>query len=412
MLTNILLYWSLLEFLNWINYIFIYFKLLKKNKLVLNKKQINNLIFGIKNSSSDEIEKIIKTSISYEKNNLIKKNNDNLEISSLSLIEINNIIKKYILYNKFENKIDEIREIIESKLDINFEDNNNNRYIINEWGNNFIYFSFIPLFLSLFFKIIFNSIHYYMIYFLKLNYKVIENNSLGILYNQNDPNKKTLLFIHGFGFGYFPYINSLIKLSKNYNIIILILPNISSYLYSKDISLDHLKIIDYLYDFIEKHEYKKIIMMAHSFGTFISHIIMKNKRSKIIQKNIVIDPTYFFIDYTKIQKHAEFPCYNKKNIIFYLIDSFVNYLIYDSIYLKNVCYRYLCGPKYWIYDSNNLKKHIFIFHKHDYVVNAELTYEKIKNNNESYLIETENASHGTILFDSKLYYKLIEIIEK
>ena len=93
MLINILLIWSIFELLNWINYIFIYFKLLKKDKKLINKKQINNFINEIKNSNKDEIQNIIKSSISYEKNNLIKKNYENLDISTLSLIEINNIKK-------------------------------------------------------------------------------------------------------------------------------------------------------------------------------------------------------------------------------------------------------------------------------------------------------------------------------
>ena len=60
MLINILLIWSIFELLNWINYIFIYFKLLKKDKKLINKKQINNFINEIKNSNKDEIQNIIK----------------------------------------------------------------------------------------------------------------------------------------------------------------------------------------------------------------------------------------------------------------------------------------------------------------------------------------------------------------
>ena len=274
MLINILLIWSIFELLNWINYIFIYFKLLKKDKKLINKKQINNFINEIKNSNKDEIQNIIKSSISYEKNNLIKKNYENLDISTLSLIEINNIIKKYVLCNKFDDRINEIRELIENKLDIKFIDNTNNKYIINTWGESFIYFTFIPLFLSLFLKSLLSSLQYYMIYFLKFKYEVIDNNSLGILHNNYDPNKKTILFIHGFGFGYIPYINTLIQLQKNYNLIIIVLPNISSYLYSHNILFDDQKIINLIYDFIKKNNYDKITILSHSFGTLIAHILM------------------------------------------------------------------------------------------------------------------------------------------
>ena len=194
MFINLLLIWSIFELVNWINYIFIYFKLLTKSKKILGENEINNFINGIANSNEEELKNIIRASISHEKNNLIKNNYENLEVSSLSLIEINNIIRKYILNNKFEDNIDKIRDIIEHKLDIKFEDNNNNRYVISEWGNIFISYSFIPLFLNLFTKLIFNSIHYYIIYFLKFKYELYEDNSLGILYNNYDSNKKTILF--------------------------------------------------------------------------------------------------------------------------------------------------------------------------------------------------------------------------
>jgi hypothetical protein len=413
MFINILLIWSIFEFTNWINYIFIYFKLLKTTKKSINEKQINNYIDEIKNCNKNEIENIIISSISYEKNILIKKNYENLENLTISLTEINYIIKKYMLCNKLEYRIDEIREIIENKLNIKFIDsNNNNNYIINEWGQIFIYFTFIPLFLSLFLNSVSSLIHYYMIYFLKFKYEIFDNNSLGILHNSYDPNKKTILFIHGFGFGYIPYINSLIQLQKNYNLIIIILPNISSYLYSSDILFDDHKIINLIYNFIKKYNYNELTILSHSFGTLISHMLMNDKRSKIIKKNVSIDPVYFFINYYKTQKYAQFPCYNKTNFILYLFDSFINYLIYDSIYLKYICYRYLCGPKYWIYKYNNFNKYIFIFHKHDYVINAESIYDKIKNETDSYFFGTTDSTHGTILFSNKLFYKLIEIIEK
>jgi hypothetical protein len=414
MFINILLYWSILELINWINYIFIYFNLLKINKKTISEKKIDKIINEINNCNKDDIENMIKASITYEKSNLIKKSNENLEINNLSLIEINDIIKINILCGKHENRIDEIREIIENKLDIKFYENENfNRYIIDDWYSNYLYFSFVPLFLSLIQKTILNSIQYYMIYYLKFNYEICGNNSLGILYNNYDKNKKTILFIHGFGFGYFPYINSLIRLHKDYNIIIIILPNISSFLYSKDYLLNNNKIKNLIFNFIKKHRYKKIITLSHSFGTIITNILIKDKKFNMIKKNILIDPVYFFTSYYKIKKHAEFPCYNKNNFILYLLDKFVNYLIYDSIYLKHICYRYLCGPKDWkFYDNKKYNKCVFIFHKYDYVVDAESIYNKLKDNTESYLIESDYATHGTILFNKNMYAQLIDIIEK
>jgi len=252
-----------------------------------------------------------------------------------------------------------------------------------------------------------------MIFYLKFKYKVYENKSIGFLYNNYNPNKKTILFIHGFGFGYFPYIQLLINLQKEYNLIIIILPNISQFLYSKETKLNNKNIINSVYNFIETNNYNKINILSHSFGTLISYKITKDKRSKIIEKNISVDPIYFYLDYYKLQKHANFPFYNKENIILYLFDKLNNYLIYDSIYLKYICYRYLFGPMYWLYlnKNNNYKKMIFVFHKNDYVINSSLIYDKIKNNAKSYFLDSNDSTHGTILFNNNKYEQLINIIE-
>ena len=68
-----------------------------------------------------------------------------------------------------------------------------------------------------------------------LGFKWEQHNTIGFLSKQIDPNKKNLVFIHGFGLGYIPYFHTLIELDKRYNIIIMVLPNISSYNYYNDL---------------------------------------------------------------------------------------------------------------------------------------------------------------------------------
>jgi len=414
-ISTIILIISILEFCNWINYIIIYHKLLKPQKKIINQQQINSLINAIKNTSKNELENILKTSISYDINKF-DSISDEVDISTLSLNEINNIIRNNILCNQYLDKINDIREIIENKLNLKFSnlDSDNNKYIVYEWGKTYFNFTFNPLILTLIIKTIFNFLHYMMIYIYKFNYKVVDNNSIGFLYNNYDPTKKTLLFIHGFGFSYFPYFPVLLKLSKTYNIIIVILPNISYFLYSsQNVFLLKNKLNNLIYDFLISHNYNNIVIISHSFGSLISSILFKDKRSSLFQKNISIDPIYFYKDYCKIHKHAENPCYSKNNIFQYLFDKLINFLIYNSIYLKNISYRYFCGPTYWIYDSTDVinDKFIFIFHKYDYVVSAETVYDNIKDFTKSFMIDTPDSSHGNILFNSHKYHHLINLIE-
>jgi hypothetical protein len=413
MLINILLAWSIIELINWINYIFIYLNLLKTTTININEKKIDNIIEEIKDCTKNEIENLIRVSIIYNKDNLVIKNDTSLQINDLSLFEINYIIEKNILCNKKLDKIDEVRELIETKLNIKFNNVNQNRYIINEWGNLFFYFSFYPIFIILIKKLIFTLINSYMIYYLKFKYKILEGNNIGFLYNNYDSNKKTIFFIHGFGFSYIPYINILLKLEAKYNLVIVILPNISSYLYSTDIKLDIKKIVNYIYDFIELNNYKKFSILSHSFGTLISYNMIKDKRSKIVEKNISVDPIYFYRFHYKSQRHIQFPCYEKNNIIMYLFDNFINYLIYDSIYLKCICYRHLLCPTYWIYFNKNYNynKFIFIFHKNDYVIDSELLYEQLKNKAKTYILDSDDSTHGTILFNETKFEQLFNILK-
>jgi uncharacterized membrane protein len=127
----------------------------------------NSLLFyangndEIKDSSTIDCNSILKV-INDEKHETYPKKTQepNLEINNLSLREINDIIKINILCGKYENKINEIREIIENKLDITFYENtNSNRYIINDWCSNYLYFNFVPLFLLLIQKIILIGLH-------------------------------------------------------------------------------------------------------------------------------------------------------------------------------------------------------------------------------------------------------------
>ena len=74
------------------------------------------------------------------------------------------------------------------------------------------------------------------------------------------------------------------------------------------------------------------------------------------------------------------------------------------------------GPDFWIYTSSEFvnSKLILILEKNDYVIPAELIYNKIKDkiNNNCYYIEDDDALHGTIVTEEKYLPRLLNIIDK
>ena len=71
------------------------------------------------------------------------------------------------------------------------------------------------------------------------------------------------------------------------------------------------------------------------------------------------------------------------------------------------------GPDFWIYNSSDLigSKIIMLLEKGDYIIPAELIYNKIKDKIKCYYIDDDNAVHGTIMMDSKYIQKTIDILE-
>jgi pimeloyl-ACP methyl ester carboxylesterase len=374
--------------------------------------------------SKEELEYIISGCVIYNK--ISHENVDvlKLDIKNLSKIEIINLIgyslfgldikdinssKKYIIILKLIKKI-------ESKLGYSFNTSKIDRYLYRTWGSNFIKFSFRPLILQIPLKIIITSIHILFTFFLGFKWQQI--NKIGFLSKDFDPNKKNIIFIHGLGFGYIPYFQMLMELNKKYNLIILVLPNISSYNYYDDINYAYFPplslISNTLYDFLESKNISSIILLAHSFGTYITQFLRKDDRSIIFSKIILVDPIIFWIGCFKMSLHIENPFIKKYPIIIYFIDNLINFMIYQCLYLKYVCFRVMFGPDFWIYDASELYEHkniVIILQKNDYIIPAELIYDKIKNYVKCYYFNSDEFTHGTILMEKKYTPKLIEIID-
>lgn len=418
-------YWSILELINWFIYLYIYINLISPKFMYYKNKDTEKIIQRINKLSKTELEYILKGSIAYDKINHLSIDTLNFNLEDLSKKEVINMIgftlfginiEKIYSSSKFK-LIYNLLEKIEKKLNYNFKTNSNDRYLYKGWGLNYIKFNFRPLFIQVPLRIIINCIHYWFVYKLNFKYEINKNNKLSFLYKNNDSNKKTIFFIHGFGFGYIPYIQTLLELNKTYNLIIIILPNISSYTYYDDINYTYFPplndIKNSIYNFLEENNFNNIILLSHSFGTYITQILRTDSRSSIFNKIILVDPIIFWVGCFKMTLHVNNPLVRRYPYYQYIIDNAINFLIYQCIYLKYVCFRVMFGPDFWIYDASELLNTnvTIILEKGDYVIPAELLYNKIKNYVKCYYIDDDDALHGSIIIEKNYINKLIEIIE-
>jgi hypothetical protein len=415
----------ILETINWFIYLFVYINITNPRFLYYKNKDTEKIINRIHKLTKLEIEYVIKGCILYDKSTHKPINPDELLLSELSRLEIINLIG-YSLFaleiNDIQTninypKIIELCNKIENELGYLFKENNNDRYLFRKWGSNYINFNFRHLIMQFPIRLIINSIHYYFQYKLNFKYTICKKTKISYLYKINDNTKKNLIFIHGFGFGYIPYIFTLFKLQQNYNVIIIVLPNISSYSYYDDINYSYFpklkEIRDSIYNFIYNNNINESILLSHSFGTYITQLLRKDNRVKIFNKIILIDPIIFWIGCFKMSLYVDNPFIRKYPLYEYIYDNLINFLIYQCIYLKYVCYRVMFGPDFWIYDSIELNNSnvIIILEKNDHIIPAELLYNKINSTCKCIYINESDANHGSILMNDKYYNKLIEIID-
>ncbi len=407
--------WSIMELINWMIYLYMYMKIINPIFLCLNKQDINKIINRIDKLNKNEIEHVIKGSIMYDKQTHAIINPDDLNIKKLSKKEIINLLG-YSLFGIEQDEIYQSNEIekiyrlmlkIESILKYEFSSSNINRYLYRSWGRDFIKFNFRPLLFQIPIRLIINFIHYYMIFIMKFKYKVNKKSKIGYLYKDRDLNKKDLIFIHGFGFGYIPYIRRLSTLNKQFNLVIMILPNISSYTYYDDIHYgyfpSHNLIKDSFYEFMNFIQVTNINILSHSFGTYITQIIRNDTRNNIIDKIILVDPIIFWIGCFKMSLYIDkIPQRGTStSTILWMFEILINYLIYRCLYLRYICYRVMFGPDFLIYDSAELedKNIMIVLEYNDKVIPSDILYEKIKNKRISYYY-LNNAEHGSVFLSS------------
>jgi len=419
-------FWLILELINWFVYLIIYINILTPRYLYLKNKDTEKIIKRIDKLSKTELEFVIKGCILYNKD--IHKNIDDIEQLDINVItkkEIINIIG-YSLFgidiNKisFHSKYNEILKLItkiEDILEIRFKLKDEDKFLYRRWGSEFIKFSFRPLILQIAIRILVNYFHYNFILKKKYEYTVCEKTKISYLTKITNPDNQTLFFIHGFGLGYIPYYKIISELEKKYNIVLIILPNISSYRFYDELMYIYfpslIDIKESIYSFIEEKKIQNSILFSHSFGTYIARILERDLRSKQFKKIIMIDPIIFWIGCFKMSIHTSNPSIRRDSLKNYLVDILGNFLIYDCIYHQYVCFRVMFGPDFWIYDSKELKDTniTMVLEKGDYIIPAELIYNKIKDKTKCHFINDDKAVHGTIMMESKYTTNIFEIIE-
>lgn len=342
-------------------------------------------------------------------------------IRSVDNIEINDISKKRLLkclcfnifFINYKNSNDEQKNVlnnilsqIENKINHIFKEDEDLKIKYYKFGKNEITSTlYKPM-------IIYSSLNFvkmYTYYQLQSNnfkkYVMKKTNITYFYYNNN--HEKTIVFIHGLGFGSTPYLKFIMKLAKNNNVIIPILPNISNMeligLFSeiKDSNLfpNYNEIIDDFYDMIIDHKLDKINLIGHSFGTIISSILMNsNKINTFIHKKILVDPVCFMESCQKIFKFIDNPYHGDS-----YLNKIFNALVYDDIYVKYATQRFLFGPKYWIYDHINiLQNSLIVLSMEDKIVPSKEIYYHLSKKGIPCL-QLINMDHGYIFIHNEEY---------
>jgi hypothetical protein len=429
-ISGLIRYWLLFELINWFIYLVIYINILTPRYLYLKNKDTEKIIKRIDKLSKNELEYAIKGCIIYNKNKHESiQDESQVDINEITIKEIT-IIIGYSLFGIDINKIsthskyNEIIKLItniEKILEIKFKNEDGDKFLYRKWGSEFIKFSSRPLILQITIRILVNYFHYYFVWTRGYDYSVCEKTKISYLSKisneHQNPEKETLFFIHGFGLGYIPYYKIILELEKKYNIVLIVLPNISSYRFYDELMYIYfpslIDIKESIYSFAEQKKIQNSILLSHSFGTYIARILERDSRSKIFKKIIMIDPIIFWIGCFKMCIHMSNPSIRIDSLKNYLFDILGNFIIYDCIYHQYVCFRTMFGPDFWIYDSKELVNLniTMVLEKGDYIIPAELIYNKIKDKTKCYYVDDDKVVHGTILTNSQYTVDIFNIIE-
>lgn len=334
---------------------------------------------------------------------------------------------KWTAYNTYLKPMRKLKEIekervreilgkIEEKIGYRFNEIENDKIYFFKFGGNKLETLYRPTIVNG----IFTIIKYYTYRILESNgFKKYEVNGMTYLYYKGEDGRRTTIFLHGLGM-VTQYVNYLLELKKVSDIIVPIMPNISNMEFTSMISMmtlsgvmedkifpsyDQLK--KNIKTVIDNNEIEKIDVVAHSFGTVILGIILKEPELKeYIEKRVLIDPVCFKDKYYKVYRYIN-EQKNEKGVI----ASILNLLIYKDIYVRYVIQRYLYGPLYWIeMEELNRTDDLIVLSERDKIVPTDVLQKKC----ERYGIEYINilgSGHSDIFVMAK-YKENLTMITK
>lgn len=458
--------WLIIELINWFIHLYIYTQIIKKKEREYTTQDVDDITSRVKQLSKEELEHVIRCSIYYNKetHQNINSADSTVDVNTLSQKELHNFLTDSVFAESklvSTNILNELIEFIKTKISVAPNDGSESRYLFKKWNSNFISFNFKPIIISLVLKFLILYHHLYFRFILGYtwdNYNISISNAdnleltflnkiyhcvklfiNGIMYSSNigflksvpDTNKKNLLFVHGIGFGYFPYLNVLKKLHDDYNLIIVVLPYISNYDFNLGMGMNmglashsDLGSVGFgtpcsnaIYDFIETHHVEKPIILMHSFGTYQTKSLVEDSRFVLFQKMILVDPIIFWIGCFKMSSYVDNPNVKTDNWKEYLIDIFFNFVVYECIYIKFIFYRMMFGPDFWYTDIKTFCEACrnvlttVVLEKADSVIPANLLYRKISGFVNTKYYDDSSMSHGIIVINEKYYEKLQSVIE-
>ena len=362
--------------------------LMKSIKKQPNKRLFLNNLYTKELSNDDIIYKSDVKEFIYS--NLLLKNK-----SSLKEYDKNIFIQ---FYDIFKNNIVDDNENIK-------QDNKSNK-IIN-YSNDSLTSIYKPI-------IIYGLIKSYR--FVKMmemrfkGYEFDKFNGINIIFNLKKNNKIPILFFHGLGFGFVPYL----YFFENSNIIAPEIPNLSNSNFTLDtFSLDIY--VKSIIKWLKKKNIYEIDIMGHSFGTIILnymlgyHKIINPPLLIKIRKKIYLEPICFNCFSSSIHR----VCYsnykwnfdrkftsNIKKLLFY-------YIIQKDIYIQATMKRFINPFEIFEYNIKMNQNTCILLSGRDFIIKSEYLKDYIKKywRKNVKLIYNENESHGSILI-SKNKHKI------
>jgi predicted alpha/beta hydrolase family esterase len=302
---------------------------------------------------------------------------------------------------------------IEKKIGFKFKKITDPNVYFLKFGNNHIECEYRPMMIYGALNVVKNVVYGMLRYY---GFKKFVTSS-GIIYffYHNEKHENTTMFIHGLGLGITPYLSYIFSLQKTSNVLIPIIPNISNMEFSSyftRLSEDALfpSYTKWRKDFkcaFKKHNIESIDIIAHSFGTVILGLLLKDDwiRSKI-KKKVFVEPVCFVDQSYKIYRYINEPAEGKDGVI----TTVFNLLIYKDVYVRYVSQRFLYGPEFWILDYNQMSNddNLVIVSKKDKLVPSSTLYQRMKRYDVP-CIMVDDAGHSAIFIIKKFKSILMKI---